>query len=65
MQTIIGRLLERAHDSGAVRPELTTDELVPLMCGVAYAAAVHGGDTASRVAAAHRYLDFLLTGVRA
>jgi AcrR family transcriptional regulator len=65
LRTVAGRLLERARDDGAVRPDLTTDELIPLLCGVAYSANVRGGGTAFRVAAAHRYLGFLLTGLRA
>jgi len=62
---VVGRLLERARGAGVVHPGLTTDELVPLMCGVSYAANVRGGDTAFRVDAARRYLGFLFTGLRA
>ena len=55
-------LLGRARESGVVRSDLADDDLVPLMCGVAYAAQVHGdGD---RVATAHRYLATLLEGLR-
>jgi AcrR family transcriptional regulator len=51
-------LLSRASDAGAVRPDLRPDDLVPLMCGIAYAANVHGGGMA------HRYLDMLLDGLK-
>ncbi|WP_369391400.1 TetR/AcrR family transcriptional regulator [Streptomyces sp. CG1] len=52
----VGReLLGRARDAGAVRPDLTADDLVPLMCGVTYAANVHGAP-AARVETARRHL---------
>ncbi|WP_371675570.1 TetR/AcrR family transcriptional regulator [Streptomyces sp. NBC_01276] len=57
-----GRLLDRARDAGVVRPDLTSDDLVPLMCGVAYAANVHSVSTA-RIESARRYLTALLEGV--
>ncbi|MER6581400.1 TetR/AcrR family transcriptional regulator [Nonomuraea sp. NPDC001023] len=57
-------LLQRAREAGAVRPGLAADDLVPLMCGVAYAAQVHGGATADRAATARRYLATLLEGLR-
>lgn len=58
-------LLERAREAGAVRPDLAAADLVPLMCGIAYAAQVHGGAPADRVATARRYLSTLLEGLRA
>jgi AcrR family transcriptional regulator len=57
------RLLDRARAAGVVRPDLTAEDLVPLMCGVAYAANVHLGTT-DRVGTARRYLAILLTGLR-
>lgn len=56
------QLLERAYDAGVVRPDLTSDDLVPLMCGVAYAANVHSIPT-TRVETARRYLTALLEGL--
>ncbi|MEU9337015.1 TetR/AcrR family transcriptional regulator [Streptomyces sp. NPDC048290] len=56
-------LLARAREAGAVRPDLTGDDLVPLMCGIAYAAQVHGGER-ERAETARRYLAVLLDGVR-
>ncbi|QES46492.1 TetR family transcriptional regulator [Streptomyces venezuelae] len=57
-------LLERAREAGAVRPDLATTDLVPLMCGVAHAVNVHGGTPTDRVDTAHRYLATLLEGMR-
>ncbi|MCE6998479.1 TetR/AcrR family transcriptional regulator [Saccharothrix sp. S26] len=57
-------LLTRAHKAGRVRPDLAAADVVPLMCGIAYAAQLHSGTTADRVTTAHRYLTALLEGVR-
>ncbi|WP_405009462.1 TetR/AcrR family transcriptional regulator [Kitasatospora sp. NBC_01539] len=57
-------LLDRARTAGAVRPDLTAADLVPLMCGIAHAVDVHGGAPADRAATAHRYLATLLGGLR-
>jgi AcrR family transcriptional regulator len=58
-------LVDRARAAGAVRPDLDPADLVPLMCGIAYAVDVHGGDPADRIDTAHRYLATLLGGLRA
>ncbi|MFD8793334.1 TetR/AcrR family transcriptional regulator [Streptomyces vinaceus] len=58
-------LLDRARAAGAVRPDLAPGDLVPLMCGIAYAVDGHGGATADRIDTARRYLATLLAGVRA
>lgn len=58
-------LLGRAREAGAVRPDLASADLVPLMCGIAYAVHVHGGPDADRVDTARRYLATLLGGLRA
>ncbi|MFJ8434904.1 TetR/AcrR family transcriptional regulator [Kitasatospora sp. NPDC094019] len=58
-------LLDRAHRAGAVRPDLSAADLVPLVCGIAHAVDVHGGAPADRAATADRYLAALLTGLRA
>ncbi|MFJ3906332.1 TetR/AcrR family transcriptional regulator [Streptomyces sp. NPDC090025] len=62
-----GILFERARDAGVLRPGVTAADLMPLMCGVAYAVEVHGPGTGDpdRVATAHRYLGMLLGGLRA
>ncbi|KOY54262.1 TetR/AcrR family transcriptional regulator [Streptomyces sp. XY332] len=58
-------LLDRARAAGAVRPDLAPADLVPLMCGVAYAVQVHGSTADDRIDTAHRYLATLLGGLRA
>jgi len=62
LRTVGAQLLVRARDAGAIRADLTDQDLLPLMCGVAYAASVHAG--AAHLDAARRYLDMLLTGLR-
>ncbi|MFI5642290.1 TetR/AcrR family transcriptional regulator [Streptomyces goshikiensis] len=56
-------LLRRARDAGAVRRDLAATDLVPLMCGIAYAVNVHGGTPTDRIDTAHRYLATLLEGL--
>ncbi|MGW7104089.1 TetR/AcrR family transcriptional regulator [Streptomyces sp. NPDC054838] len=56
------RLLERARVAGVVRPDLADGDLVPLMCGIAYAATVHGAP-GTRVETGRRYLTALLEGL--
>jgi AcrR family transcriptional regulator len=65
LRSIGGTLLDRAHEAGVVRPDLTAADLVPLMCGIAYAALAHSAAPTDRVATAHRYLAALLGGLRA
>ncbi|MER8236324.1 TetR family transcriptional regulator [Streptomyces sp. NPDC094049] len=57
-------LLDRAREAGAVRPDLSSADLVPLMCGIAYAVNIHGGATADRIDTAHHYLALLFEGLR-
>ncbi|PSL44607.1 TetR family transcriptional regulator [Saccharothrix carnea] len=57
-------LLDRARRAGVVRPDLAATDLVPLMCGIAYAAQVHSGAPTDRAATARRYLTTLLDGLR-
>ncbi|MET3423695.1 AcrR family transcriptional regulator [Actinoplanes tereljensis] len=62
---MFGQLLERAHAAGVADPAVTTADLVPLMCGVMFAATVHPAPSApDRVATARRYLTVLLDGLR-
>ncbi len=64
LRTIGGRLLDRAREAGAVRADLTPGDLIPLMCGITYAATAHDSDRAARTRTARRYLTLLLTGLR-
>ncbi|WP_439658045.1 TetR/AcrR family transcriptional regulator [Lentzea sp. HUAS TT2] len=59
------RLLARARDAGTVRPDVHDDDLVPLMCGIAYATYVHSATPADRLPTARRYLETLLRGLHA
>ncbi|NUR85012.1 MAG: hypothetical protein HOY71_13090, partial [Nonomuraea sp.] len=61
--TAASGLLDRARAAGAVRADVTAADLVPLMCGIAYATQVHGGDPAERAGTARRYLTMLLEGL--
>ncbi|MFY4719973.1 TetR/AcrR family transcriptional regulator [Streptomyces sp. LaBMicrA B280] len=57
-------LLDRARVAGAVSADLTAGDLVPLMCGIAHAVNLHGGDRASRLRTADRYLTTFFEGAR-
>lgn len=57
-------LLDRARHAGAVRSDLAARDMVPLMCGIAYAVNVHGGTPMDKTETAQRYLGTLLEGMR-
>ncbi|WP_436534247.1 TetR/AcrR family transcriptional regulator [Actinoplanes sp. HUAS TT8] len=62
---MFGQLLDRAHDAGVADPEVTKADMLPLMCGVMFAAGVHqDADGPGRAATARRYLTVLLEGLR-
>jgi hypothetical protein len=63
LNATIGQLLDRARAEGAVRADLTQNDLVRLMCGVVFAATVHARAD-ERAALTRRYLDITLAGVR-
>jgi hypothetical protein len=58
-------ILTRVRTEGLVTPDLADGDLVPVMCGIAYAAKAHGGDNDAITANAHRYLALFLAGIRA
>lgn len=59
------QLLHRAHAAGVVDPGVTEADMLPLMCGIAYAANVHpAADARERAATGRRYLAVLLEGLR-
>lgn len=65
LTALFGRLLDRAHAAGAADRGVTRADMMPLMCGVVYAATVHPVATAEeRAAVARRYLAVLLEGLR-
>lgn len=65
LTALFGQLLDQAHAAGAADPGVTRADMVPLMCGVVYAATVHpAATTEDRAAAARRYLTVVLEGLR-
>ncbi|MFI6396225.1 TetR/AcrR family transcriptional regulator [Nonomuraea sp. NPDC050540] len=64
LRTAGTHLLERARAAGGVHAGLSSDDLIPLMCGIAFAAAAHGDDRAERARTARRYLTLFLAGLR-
>ncbi|MEH0573335.1 MULTISPECIES: TetR/AcrR family transcriptional regulator [Streptomyces] len=63
MDAFAGRLLERAHAAGVVRGVVTWEGLLPLMCGVAYAATIHADHQKARLESGRRYLSVMLHGL--
>jgi AcrR family transcriptional regulator len=62
---LFGQLLDRAHAAGVADPAVTAADMMPLMCGVMFAANVHPAPSApDRAATARRYLTVLLEGLR-
>lgn len=58
----VANLLDRARDAGAVRPDLTVDEVMALVAG-AFAAIRHAGAETSRERSAH-IAQLILDGLR-
>jgi AcrR family transcriptional regulator len=65
LQALGGQLLDRACAAGTVRRDMTQADLIPLMCGVAYAAKAHAGGREPASATGRRYLAVTLDGLRA
>ncbi|WP_107115949.1 TetR/AcrR family transcriptional regulator [Streptomyces acidiscabies] len=64
LDSVAGHLLDRACAAGAVRGAVTWDDLLPLMCGIAFAAKVHADDPGARLESGRRYLGVVLEGLR-
>ncbi|MBI0296782.1 TetR/AcrR family transcriptional regulator [Streptomyces sp. PRKS01-29] len=64
LDLLAGRLLDRAREAGVVRGVVTWDDLLPLMCGIAFAANVHADDEEARLESGRRYLEVMLKGLR-
>jgi hypothetical protein len=62
--SLAGRLLDRTREAGVVRGVVTWDDLLPLMCGIAFAADVHAEDRRTRLESGRRYLAVMLRGMR-
>jgi AcrR family transcriptional regulator len=65
LQALCGQLLDRACAAGTVRRDMTQADLIPLMCGVAYAAKAHASGQEPASATGRRYLAVTLDGLRA
>lgn len=65
LESLGSALIARARAAGHVRGSVHDSDIVPLMCGIAYAVHMHGDQPDHRVTAAHRYLDTLLEGLHA
>lgn len=63
LHTTTGELLSRAIAAGAIRPGLTREDVVRLMCGVVFAASVHA-TPAERAPLTRTYLTIVLAGLR-
>lgn len=64
LATAFTELLARAHAAGVIDSSVTEADMIPMMCGIAYAANVHSApDPAERAAHGLRYLNLLLTGL--
>ena len=57
-------LLDRTREAGVVRGVVTWDDLLPLMCGIAFAADIHAEDRRTRLESGRRYLAVMLRGMR-
>ncbi len=64
LQALCGQLLDRARAAGTVRRDVGQGDLIPLMCGVAYAAKAHASAEPAS-ATGRRYLAVTLDGLRA
>ena len=64
LQALCGQLLDRARAAGTVRRDVTQADLIPLMCGVAYAANARASDHEPAPAVGRRYLTVTLDGLR-
>ncbi|MFF4522662.1 TetR/AcrR family transcriptional regulator [Streptomyces bluensis] len=64
LDALAGRLLKRAQAAGSVQGVVTWDDLLPLMCGIAYAAGVHADGQEERLDSGRRYLGVMLRGLR-
>ncbi|MFI9754373.1 TetR/AcrR family transcriptional regulator [Streptomyces collinus] len=63
LDSLAGQLLDRTRAAGAVRGVVTWDDLLPLMCGLAFAAQVHADDDETRRETGRRYLGVMLRGL--
>jgi AcrR family transcriptional regulator len=65
LRDVCNRLLDRAAAAGLVRRDVTQADLIPLVCGVVYAAKARGSQPGPPPLTGRRYLTVLLDGLRA
>ncbi|MEU2747393.1 hypothetical protein ABZ613_14070 [Streptomyces collinus] len=63
LDSLAGQLFDRTRAAGAVRGVVTWDDLLPLMCGLAFAAKVYADDDETRLEAGRRHLGVMLRGL--
>jgi AcrR family transcriptional regulator len=64
LATAFAELLARAHAAEVIDSGVTESDMIPLMCGIAYAANIQSAlDPTERATLGLRYLDLLLTGL--
>lgn len=65
LRSLCGQLLDRAHAAGTVRADVVQADLIPLICGVAYAAKARVSGDEPAAETGRRYLAVTLDGLRA
>jgi AcrR family transcriptional regulator len=58
---VFGRIVERARDAGAIRPDIHGTDLRVLLCGLAYSARLSGTDKATHAL----FFESFMRGIRA
>jgi AcrR family transcriptional regulator len=65
LRVLCGQLANRARAAGVLRRDIAQADLIPLMCGVVYAAGARAGGREPVLAAGRRYLAVTLDGLHA
>ena len=63
LQELTSELVQRAQAAGALRPDITADDIPSLICGLGRA--VRAGEEGAPTMSWERYLDIILAGLRA
>ncbi|MEU1037016.1 hypothetical protein ABZ402_52390 [Streptomyces mirabilis] len=64
LDALAGQLLDRTRTAGAAHGAVTWEDLLPLMCGIAFAANLHADERQARLESGRRYLEVMLRGLR-
>ena len=62
LRGLVADVVERAHASGQLRADISTDDIPSLVSGIGHA--VHAGDRGAPAMSWDRYLEIMLAGVR-